>query len=156
MQKIFYKTGGFRLKKALSVFMAAAMMTAFSTSAKEEINSLSHNDYGIISVASATPRLSSTTVRKSLTTDAWTLLYSDNNWLDARAQVTNNSGNTGSIIVRVVTVEDGQKDIFDTSVAVAAGLTYTSPKIASSYDQYLIYVKAASKAGSFSITYDDV
>lgn len=47
-------------------------------------------------------RLPMTETSRNLDTKSWTTLYSDNNWLNEIATITNKMGNPGSIYVRVV------------------------------------------------------
>lgn len=111
---------------------------------------------GFISEISAD--VSSTTVTISLTSSSWTEVYNNNNWTDVSVLLTNNTGNPGSVKFRILAKNkstDTPVEIF-ASPNVGTGLSWTSGLVASSYNRYYVEAKAASTAGDYSITYDDI
>lgn len=87
-------------------------------------------------------------------TTTWVKLYSDDNWTDVEALITNNAGNPGSIAVKIE-ADSGGQTVSVGSKTIAVDTTWTSPTIASSYGEYTVYAKASSMKGTYSITCDD-
>lgn len=102
-------------------------------------------------------RLPITETSCRLYTDSWTTLYSDNNWLDEIATITNKLGNPGSIYVRVVAYDKNDKEhtIVSTSPEIGVGASYETPIIDKDYAKYTVSIMAASKAGTYFIRYHD-
>lgn len=102
-------------------------------------------------------RLPMTETSRNLDTKSWTTLYSDNNWLNEIATITNKMGNPGSIYVRVVAYDKNKTahTIVSKSPEIGVGASYETPVIDKDYAKYTVSIMAASTDGTYSIRYHD-
>ena len=102
-------------------------------------------------------RLPMTETSRNLDTKSWTTLYSDNNWLNEIATITNKMGNPGSIYVRVVAYDKNKTahTIVSKSPEIGVGASYETPVIDKDYAKYTVSIMAASEDGTYSIRYHD-
>ena len=102
-------------------------------------------------------RLPMTETSRNLDTKSWTTLYSDNNWLNEIATITNKMGNPGSIYVRVVAYDKNKTahTIVSKSPEIGVGASYETPVIDKDYAKYTVSIMAASADGTYSIRYHD-
>lgn len=148
-----------KVTRLLSLVMTVCMslslsVPAFAASAEDAQNA----SVGTIIYDSESPRrLPVTTTRLYLSTSSWATLYSDNNWLNEVATITNNLGNPGSIYVKVVAYDkdDTKHTIVSKSPEIGVGASYETPVIDKDYAKYTVSIMAASKAGTYSIRYHD-
>ena len=98
-----------------------------------------------------------TETSRNLDTKSWTTLYSDNNWFNEIATITNKMGNPGSIYVRVVAYDKNKTahTIVSKSPEIGVGASYETPVIDKDYAKYTVSIMAASKDGTYSIRYHD-
>ena len=102
-------------------------------------------------------RLPMTETSRNLDTKSWTTLYSDNNWFNEIATITNKMGNPGSIYVRVVAYDKNKTahTIVSKSPEIGVGASYETPVIDKDYAKYTVSIMAASTDGTYSIRYHD-
>lgn len=102
-------------------------------------------------------RLPMTETSRNLDTKSWTTLYSDNNWFNEIATITNKMGNPGSIYVRVVAYDKNKTahTIVSKSPEIGVGASYETPVIDRDYTKYTVSIMAASEDGTYSIRYHD-
>lgn len=145
------------MKKVCISLLAAAMMVASSATAFASDFSPADIPSGTISTLSeGQTRISPTTKSMNLTT-TYQELYSDGNWTDIDVLLTNNDGNPGEIQAKIYGVsKSGQSKVLSTSGRIPVGGSWTSPTVANSYKKYIVKVRAVSKSGKYSITYDDI
>ena len=87
-----------------------------------------------------------------LSTDAWCNVVNDNNWLNAKLKVTNESTNYGDIYVRVV---NEKEKIIVSSTLVELGKTKTLEKIDYNAGEFYVQAKATTADGKYSIKIED-
>ena len=84
-------------------------------------------------------RLPMTETSRNLDTKSWTTLYSDNNWFNEIATITNKTAHT----------------IVSKSPVIGVGASYETPVIDKDYAKYTVSIMAASTDGTYSIRYHD-
>ena len=114
-------------------------------------------------------RLPMTETSRNLDTKSWTTLYSDNNWLNEIATITNKMGyqnftwisgayleNEGSKL-QVVAYDKNKTahTIVSKSPEIGVGASYETPVIDKDYAKYTVSIMAASEDGTYSIRYHD-
>lgn len=90
-------------------------------------------------------RLPMTETSRNLDTKSWTTLYSDNNWLNEIATITNKMGNPGSIYVRVVAYDKNKTahTIVSKSPEIGVGASYETPVIDKDYAKYTVSINVS-------------
>ncbi len=87
-----------------------------------------------------------------LSTNGWSNVVNDNNWLNAKLKVTNESTNSGDIYVRVM--NDDSKVIVEKTL-VSLGDTVTLKKIDYNAGKYRLQAKAKDAAGNYTLIVKD-
>ncbi len=87
-----------------------------------------------------------------LSTNGWSNVVNDNNWLNAELEVTNDSNNPGDIYVRVV---DENGKIIVSSTFIELGDTITLDKIEFNAGKFYVQAKAKDEAGNYTIKVKD-
>jgi hypothetical protein len=150
------KGGFFMVKSRVKMVVVGLLVLAMIMPVS--VANAASSDSPVGSVVEASADLSATTVKVSLTTTGWTEVYNDNNWIDVSALLTNDADNGNAVRFRILarTSSSGSYSQISTSPNVSAGLTWTSPLIASSYNRYKVEAQAVSVSKVYSITYNDI
>lgn len=147
------------MKKRITamLLMCAMVVSLMSTTAFAAVVDDGETFTGVETEEAVTPRIGPTTITRELKTNEWTLLYSDGNWFNAVAKITNEKGNPGKITVKVEAIDkDGVLRIVDPGFDVEANdIPKKSNVIPSTYVTYYVYAKATTVAGNYTITYSD-
>ena len=137
-------------KKKACLILAISMLSSsnvFASSINQKSEYISVSVSQDISNDSIESRLSYDN-KSYLSTNGWSNITNDNNWLNAKLDVTNKSSNDGSIKIRVIN-EDGK--IIVASTTVNLGSTITLEKIGAFSGEYYVQGKAVLTDGNYDL-----